>query len=577
MRADKIPDIIHQLNNSNSAYQCAMISGDWGIGKSFQVNMGIHDLKPIGYCSLFGADTIDDIFAQILFRLTFNRNKSRINLKELVNAFDLGKLDSIKKVLGNVFSPRMVLEYILNQREQKGQTTLIIFDDLERISENLDFDLFLGAVELLRQTYKYVRILFVANLYQFSDCQREIWEKYEEKVVDHVFFIDELAENIDILDTQKRNDAALGFMKQHGSKNLRTLQKAQNFFLDVSQKINHIDLNVLKNSDTEQLLWLACYSVVFESVEKIYEREGQQQSEEASRSDAKEPSYQRIMRQMIYRDIESIIYHKYLDNVVNTDGKKALIKELVDLYIHGNDNTQSIIESLIKAQNNEKPPFYCSDEEVNTYVVQQKARLENQNYANLYQFLQIVDSIFIWSPVLGLDTADVATIAKEKIPELYWECNKENIDQPWSLSIYDDHLSSDELKEILHSLDSKTKKIYYQHIVNNLSECLDTGYYSKTFDLLFVLQKFIQRPVLLDTADAEFIFSALCNDLLLPLGSCSEKQYYCEQVAYSIAMTINKDGYIRYLQSAKQRFSTDKMFLERIHQIEKSYEEAISS
>lgn len=279
MRADKIPDIIHQLNNSNSAYQCVMISGDWGIGKSFQVNMGIHDLKSIGYCSLFGADNIDDIFAQILFRLTFNKNKSRINLKELANAFDLGKLDSIKKVLGNVFSPRMVLEYILNQREQKGQTTLIIFDDLERISENLDFDLFLGAVELLRQTYKYVRILFVANLYQFSDSQREIWEKYEEKVVDHVFSIDELAENIDILDTQKRNDAALGFMKQHGSKNLRTLQKAQNFFLDVSQKINQIDLNVLKNSDTEQLLWLACYSVVFESVEKIYEREGQQQSE----------------------------------------------------------------------------------------------------------------------------------------------------------------------------------------------------------------------------------------------------------------------------------------------------------
>ncbi len=577
MRADKIPDIIHQLNNSNSAYQCVMISGDWGIGKSFQVNMGIHDLKSIGYCSLFGADNIDDIFAQILFRLTFNKNKSRINLKELANAFDLGKLDSIKKVLGNVFSPRMVLEYILNQREQKGQTTLIIFDDLERISENLDFDLFLGAVELLRQTYKYVRILFVANLYQFSDSQREIWEKYEEKVVDHVFSIDELAENIDILDTQKRNDAALGFMKQHGSKNLRTLQKAQNFFLDVSQKINQIDLNVLKNSDTEQLLWLACYSVVFESVEKIYEREGQQQSEEASRSDAKEPLYQRIMRQMIYRDIESIIYHKYLDNIVNTDEKKALIKELVDLYIHGNDNTQSIIESLIKAQKNEKLPFYCSDEEVNTFVVQQKARLENQDYANLYQFLQMVDGIFLWSSVLGLDTADVATIAKEKIPELYWECNKENIDQPWSLNIYDDHLSSDELKEILHSLDSKTKKIYCQHIVNNLSECLDTGDYSKTFDLLFMLQKFIQRPVLLDTADAEFIFSALCNDLLLPLGSCSEKQYYCEQVAYSIAMTIDKDGYIRYLQSAKQRFSTDKMFLERIHQIEKSYEEAINS
>jgi len=73
MRADKIPDIIHQLNSINSPYQCVMISGEWGIGKSFQINSEIRVLKSVGYCSLFGVDSIDDIFGQILFRLTFKK------------------------------------------------------------------------------------------------------------------------------------------------------------------------------------------------------------------------------------------------------------------------------------------------------------------------------------------------------------------------------------------------------------------------------------------------------------------------------------------------------------------------
>lgn len=140
MRADKIPNIIDQLNSDNSPYRCIMISGDWRIGKSYQVNLGIHGLKSVGYCSLFGIDNIDDAFTQILFRLTFNRDKSHINLKEIASDLNLGRFNSIKKVLGNVFSPRMILEYMLNQREQTGKPTLIIFDDLERINKNLDFE-----------------------------------------------------------------------------------------------------------------------------------------------------------------------------------------------------------------------------------------------------------------------------------------------------------------------------------------------------------------------------------------------------------------------------------------------------
>lgn len=463
MRSDKIPDIIHQLNNINSPYQCVMISGEWGIGKSFQINAEIHALKPVGYCSLFGVDSIEDIFGQILFRLTLNKNKSRINLKQVADAVDLGKLEPIKRILGNVFSPQMALEYILNQYEQKGKIILLIFDDIERISDNVDFDLFLGTVESLMQAYRYVKILFVANLSQFSEPQRAIWEKYSEKVVDQIFPIEDLAKNISILETPEYNATALEFMKQHGSKNLRTLQKAHRFFLDVSQKISHHNSELLKNTNIGQLLRIACYSVVFESIEKIYEREGQRLYEKASKSDTKETSYQRIAHQLIYGDIESRICNKYLDMVITTDAKNLLVKELVNYYFHGNDNIPIIIESLIRSQKIEKPTFYCSDEEVRTYVAQQKERLVNQDYTNLYQFLQIVDSIFVWSSVLEIDTLDLALVAKKRVLEFY-----EDLDQPWSLNLYDDHLSSDEAKEILHSLEAEAQKAYYQNILKTL-------------------------------------------------------------------------------------------------------------
>jgi len=306
MQADKIPEIIHQLIQKDSPYQCIMISGEWGIGKSYEVDAGIQQLKPVGYCSLFGVNSMNDIFGQILFRLTLNKNKSRFNFKQIVDTLDLGKLDPIKKLLGNVFSPQMALEYVLNQYEQASKTSLLIFDDIERISNSIDFDLFLGVVESLMQTHRFVKVLFIANLSQFSETQHTIWEKYSEKVVDQVFPIEDLAENISILETPELNAAALKFMKQHGSKNLRTLQKAHRFFSDVTQKISLHDKTLLDDSNIEHLLCLTCYSVVFESIEKIYEHEGQRLREEASKSDSKESSYLKIAHQLEYGDIRPL-------------------------------------------------------------------------------------------------------------------------------------------------------------------------------------------------------------------------------------------------------------------------------
>ena len=409
--------------------------------------------------------------------------------------------------------------------------------------------------------------------------QRNIWEKYSEKVVDYVYCIDDLAENMDLFDIREHSTAALSFMKQHGSKNLRTLQKAQGFFVDVSEKVRQSNFDLLQDPELEQLLCRACYSVVFESVEKIYEREGQRLREKASTADGKEAVFQKIAWGMMYENIENIISCKYLDDITNSDGKEALVKKLVDCYTRGVDDIQIVMESLVKTQKGEKPTFYCSDKEVNAFIIHQKTRLERQDYSNLYEFLQIIDSIFDWSSVLGLDISDIGIIAKKKIPELYWEYNKGKTDQLWSLGVYDAYLSSEALKEILHSLETETKKIYRQHIVEEFAASLELKDDAKSLELLLALQKTIQRSSAFNATpmDNEWVLSTLCNDLLLPVGSCTEKEYYRDQIAYTIAMDTEKDEYMKYLQSAKHRFSGDKMFLERMRQIELAYEETQNS
>jgi len=159
--------------------------------------------------------------------------------------------------------------------------------------------------------------------------------------------------------------------------------------------------------------------------------------------------------------------------------------------------------------------------------------------------------------------------------EAQLERNKENTSQPFLLHFYDDYLSSDKLKK-LHSFESEAEKTYYQSMVKTLSDLLDSKNYSKAYDMLLAMQQHIHRPAFLSAIDGELFSSVLCNNLLLPLGSCSEKQYFCERIIYIIAMTINKDEYKRYLQNVKHRFVSDKMFLKQMHQIEKSYEKAVS-
>ena len=75
-------------------------------------------------------------------------------------------------------------------------------------------------------------MILVANTKELHD-DKEIFEKYKEKVIDRVYQITERPEKINWRDLGIHGGFMTEFLSVHKVKNLRTLQKAQKFYDDV--------------------------------------------------------------------------------------------------------------------------------------------------------------------------------------------------------------------------------------------------------------------------------------------------------------------------------------------------------
>lgn len=563
MKADKIPDIIRSLDSGKMKYQCVMISGDWGIGKSYQLNKAIKEKDPVGYCSLFGVKSIDDVYEQLVFRLTFNSEKFHFNFKELSDDLDLGKFNPIKNILNNFISARSVFDFLLAKRDNKEQTTLLVFDDIERIGDNFDFDLFLGTVDALIQEHNDLKVVFVANPKQFSEGQKAIWDKYSEKVVDKIFHIDELADVICILDDPEENDFAIDFMKKHGNNNLRTLKKASGFFSDVLQKINETNLQLPIDDYKKQVLRIICYGITFESIEKIYEKKEKQFLAEIAKSDELNHRYSFANK---IEKVENRLCDNYLNNIPHDSNLAALVEKLTQYFSCGNGDFDIICGSLADVKRAKKSIYYGSDSEVQLYITEQYKRIGKNEFDNLYQFLKCADDIFVYSKFQGLDTSDLNTVIKNKATELY-AAEKHQ----WSIDKYCESLSSSELKEILFSIENDFKKGYFLRVLKEFSEATNAKNYYTSYDLLLTIQNLIHDSAFIGAIDEEIILTALCNESLLPVGSCFEWQYYSTQKAYEIGIELYGEKYRNKLQKAIDKFSSDKMFNVRMNNILKKY------
>ncbi|MEA1880441.1 MAG: P-loop NTPase fold protein [Campylobacterota bacterium] len=243
----QIEDALKSLILNDGKEFVAMLSGEWGIGKTYFWNkfkdnflQPKHDfmrgenkeVKKVVYISLFGKNTLEEIQTDIISQIS-QWTKSIGLIKKGLNSFTgIFKSDDF-----NIPLPISSILSLLAKKDFKN--IVICFDDFERLSDTISLKDVLGLISLFKEQKecKVIMILNEKELDKLSDIDGkkhdEIFALYKEKIVDYSFHYmpsqDELFEAIKE-DIKKisfcEHDVIDDFFKKIELKNIRIMKQA---------------------------------------------------------------------------------------------------------------------------------------------------------------------------------------------------------------------------------------------------------------------------------------------------------------------------------------------------------------
>ncbi len=140
----------HYLSLEHSPYYAALISGDWGVGKTFLVKSTLSELlnnTPYSYVSLYGTGNFDDIDAALYQSLHPVLAHSGVRI--------LGRLGKAAMKYGRMDGAFKVGDFVGPSKDR-----LYVFDDLER--SNVKPEQVLGYINELGE-HDGCKVLIIAN------------------------------------------------------------------------------------------------------------------------------------------------------------------------------------------------------------------------------------------------------------------------------------------------------------------------------------------------------------------------------------------------------------------------------
>lgn len=562
MRSSEIPKIVDEIKAKHSPYRCILISGDWGIGKTYQIKKACENEN---YTSLFGLKNTDVLYKSLITKsnaATVLNRSSRLALK-VTSALIKHKTGiSLEEATAGFIS---IKEYALIKIKSSTQSeiSLFIFDDLERMSNDINIEEVLGVFDSLLSINN-VRIIIVANKAEIR--QPDAFNRYCEKVVDHIYEIDELPEFLMENDLRYDHEFLSQFCKKHSAKNIRTLQKAQCFYEDVSAKVG---ASLLKNEEFKNLILMVSYGVVVEEVEHIYWKDPKLIEDPFER-----PTYEDknvlIASKYVFGPYGGYTYRDFVEPILNyySSGKSIQVKRLYAYY-------KAISEEGDKAN------FFKSKEEISDYISLEIEKTLSSGY-NIEEIIQIADNIFIWQDIINEHNAEfeqrVYIILKEQFINAFSFDRKT---EERYLELIDIHnIQNEKFGYLLNWLYLELEKEYCDSLIYKCNNAILSGNYNAAKDYSKLIKDFYSKQYEHNEGTREYLSEIAIRFLLIPelspSGSISEEHFLAFQNIIDLCIFRHKEETEAYIKQCIKTNNTDVMLKYRLEYNQNRHKKSIT-
>lgn len=203
-RQESIDIINNALQSDNK--KVIVLKGNWGIGKTYLWKEEIQTKlkskgKKCSYVSLFGKSSLQEINKAALMTVYLaNKIESKkTKVRKFLHLADKFTTENKYDKLNLAIQGIDALLSVLNRENLKN--TIICFDDLERMDNNIDFKDFLGFVNDLaeHQKCKVILIFNEKELFALNTYNKIIYQTFKEKTIDlEVIYTPTIENNFDI-------------------------------------------------------------------------------------------------------------------------------------------------------------------------------------------------------------------------------------------------------------------------------------------------------------------------------------------------------------------------------------------
>ena len=537
MEADRIKDIISKLDDLT--YRCILFDGEWGIGKTYAIEDVLSNNE--GFCkiSMFGLQNSHQIYHEIVCQLANFDGMTEI-LEKIDKFTDKISLisDKAKKIKGIINS--FIDEKELFKALSKGFSSwhYIVIDDLERLSKNVSLEEVMGIIEEIKGC-NYVKVILVANQEKMEIVAKQVLKEYEEKVIDRVYYITERPKNINW--GKMKIDATFmqDFLKKHNVKNLRTLQKAQNFYDDVK-----IYTKFINNDYFQEDVRIICFAIVIESIENLYYK----------KVDDNEAAKENNIIQHIHNELEYRIMY-YLSGIKSSKSLVLMLIKYFNNEISIDENKINIeYQNFLKSGN--KPNYYKTESEIRQILLTWKEQIDVTK--NLAELNNIVSEYVFYNDILEENSDALLKRYEEKLYDIINKMVSEGNENVLVYSFDIFGISSDRVKQIYQNICAKKREelidTFIDHLNNSTSD-------RKAFEYSYNLRKYYDnvfyKNIIEEKSDKLYSLKSL------PIDDMNEDKYYTCYNIMSILYQIDNEQFLKYCDG----ISCDKMANYRIKQL----------